>query len=412
MWRPLPCLLTLACIACDDAADSTPPAVLTDAAMADASVLDAAIDASLNDALTPDATVIDDMLIDQDLIPDDGVPDADEQDQAVAMSEIDRVRASFGIMRTVAGRGEIGDKGDNGWNVAFEGGDAREAELSRPHIAMADAAGNIYIADKDAHAVRKVDPQGIITTLAGTSQAGDDGDAGVANQMRLNAPNGLWAQPDGTVFILDLGNRAVRRVDGQGRLTTVFRDPLGMGTGRGLWVSPDAGVIYYAAGSAVRRWTPNDGIETVMTGFASLGNLVVDPDGHLVVTDRSAHTVYRIVDGEKIAIAGNGTPDGGGDGQAALTTGLNEVRGVWFHPEGGFLVATHKGGDVWYVDTDGIIHRLIRGDDDRDTHAGDGELLDTPGKKLSEVRAVTMGPGGRMVVTENDRGFIRVVEGL
>jgi glucose/arabinose dehydrogenase len=95
-----------------------------------------------------------------------------------------------------------------------------------------------------------------------------------------------------------------------------------------------------------------------------------------------------------------------------LTTGLNEVRGVWFHPEGGFLVATHKGGDVWYVDTDGIIHRLIRGDDDRDTHAGDGELLDTPGKKLSEVRAVTMGPGGRMVVTENDRGFIRVVEGL
>ncbi len=64
------------------------------------------------------------------------------------------------------------DTGTNEWLPEFEGGTATASELSRPHMAQADAAGNIYIADKEAHAIRKVTPAGVITTYAGTGTAG------------------------------------------------------------------------------------------------------------------------------------------------------------------------------------------------------------------------------------------------
>ena len=126
----------------------------------------------------------------------------------------------------------------------------------------------------------------------------------------------------------------------------------------------------------------------------------------MVAADRGGHTVTRIeADGTKVLIAGNGTTTGGGDGEPALETGLGEARGVWFHPLGGYFVATHQGGQIWYVDTDGIIDG-----DDEHSHSGDGEDYDTQGKKISEPRAITMDGEGRLVITENDYGYIRVVE--
>src|SRR5690606_7128205 len=114
----------------------------------------------------------------------------------------------------------------------------------------------------------------------------------------------------------------------------------------------------------------------------SLGNIAQSPEGWMGVTDRLGHRVYRIdADGARTPIAGNGTASGGGTGNLALDTGLDEVRGIWFHPEGGYFLATHKGGQVWYVDVDGVIHLFVDGDAD-DTHAGDGVRFDAPGKKI------------------------------
>ena len=76
------------------------------------------------------------------------------------------------------------------------------------------------------------------------------------------------------------------------------------------------------------------------TGFLELGNLVIDPWGSLVVTDRGANLVFRLAgDGTPTAIAGSGAASGGGDGQPALQTGLAGVRGVWFLSTGGYLLA-------------------------------------------------------------------------
>lgn len=318
--------------------------------------------------------------------------------------------SSYGTIETIAGTGLIPDKDFNGWNPTSEGGSALSAELSRPHIAVGDDAGHVYIADKDAHAVRRVDPDGTIHTYAGVSVAGDDGDVpGPADQRHLSSPNGVWVLPDGTLYILDLGNDKVRKVTPDGTLSTLFQIG-GAGTGRGLWVADDESVAFVACGSQLKRWTPNDGVTVFANGFVSLGNLHPMGAQTLLAADRLSHQVFAIdlTTGAKQVIAGNGTTAGGGEGFLATETGLDEVRGVWAHPRGGFFVATHKGGQVWYVDSAQRMHLFVDGDT-KDTHAGDGGPFNAPGPKISEPRAVTMDRAGNILITENDGGFIRRV---
>ncbi len=318
------------------------------------------------------------------------------------------VFAGYGTIETIAGTGLIEGKGDNGWQASFEGEAAIAAELSRPHIALADAEGNVFIADKDAHAIRRVDGAGLITTIAGTNVAGDRGDTpGAATEMQLSSPNGLWVGSTGTVYVLDLGNDKVRRIQG-GTLDTLFTIG-GASTGRGLWVADDESLAYVAAGSVLKKWTPQGGVQVLASGFVSLGNFFVKSSGELLVTDRGGHRVYAVTPtGEKTTVAGNGSLTGGGNGLSALTTGLNEVRGVWGHPDGGFFVATHKGGKIWYVDDVGTIHLFVNGDAD-DGHAGDGLAFDDPAVRISEPRAVSMDPSGNVLITEHDGGYIRRV---
>jgi len=213
------------------------------------------------------------------------------------------------------------------------------------------------------------------------------------------------------VYILDEGNSKVRRLDPAGLMTTLFHSSDNMETGRGLWVKDDESLVYFASGNSLKKWTPAGGVKTVANGFLELGNLVVDPAGNVVVTDRGANRVYRVSkSGNKTVIAGNGNSDGGGDGQAALDTGLAGVRGIWFLPNGGYLLATHEGSQIWYVDSAGMIHLFVDGS--RGAHAGDEEYFRVPGPKVSEVRAVTVDKQGRIIITENDAGFIRVIDFL
>jgi hypothetical protein len=147
------------------------------------------------------------------------------------------------------------------------------------------------------------------------------------------------------------------------------------------------------------------------SGFSDLGNLAVASDGSVFVTDRGQHRVFRLEAGaERVAIAGNGKPDVAVDGALALETGLNEVRGIWLLENGGAFLATHRGSQVLYLDTHGFLHLFVDGA--RGAHAGDGELLSAPGKKVSEVRNVTLNPRGDVLITENDLGFIRIVRRL
>jgi len=333
------------------------------------------------------------------------------------VSDRDRVFASYGTLKTLAGVGDEDD--ENFWKASFEGAFAREVELSNPHMTMADGAGNLYIADKESHSVLRIDAAGILHTHAGTHVAGMNGEEGLATEIQLDNPNGLFVRPDGVVYILDFFNQRICKVDREGQLTTLINDPDGFGPGRGLWVSPDEQLVYFNGTNQVKRWTPDGGIEVVVSNLTDPGNLTVDPYGALVVSSRAgdgtagtSHRVYRVgADGGLTVIAGNGTTDEPMiDGVPATSVGLESARSVAFLPTGGFFLATQKGGDVWYVDTNGLIWRFVSGAPRGNVRNGDGQHFSTPGDKIAEPRAVTLSPTGDLIITTNDNGYIRVVE--
>lgn len=314
----------------------------------------------------------------------------------------------YSTITTIAGNGQHCVDGLNGWKPDAEGGLATQAELSRPHFAMADMADNVYIADKDGQAVRKLSPDGKIHTVAGTNQAGDDGDSPMpATSGRLSYPNGLWVRADGTLYVLDSGNSKIRRIDTNGIMRTFFTVTNRIVNGRGLWVKDDESLAYVASGTNVLKWTPSQGVKTYAKGFKELGNIVVGHDGHLVVTDRGRNRAYRLVGtGPAQLLAGNGKTTGGGDGLQATNAALAGVRAVWPVPTGGYLLGTHAGSQIWYVDAAGIAHLFVDGAPT--IHAGDGGAY-TPGKKVSEIRSVTIDYHGNLLITENDCGFVRKI---
>ncbi len=125
---------------------------------------------------------------------------------------IRKVNAS-GIITTVAGTGGEGYSGD--------GKPATSATLYWPACVALDATGNLFIADWNNNRIRKVDTNGIISTVAGTNTAGYSGDGGPATQARLWYPQGVAFDAQGNLYIADNNNDRVRRVDASGIITTV-----------------------------------------------------------------------------------------------------------------------------------------------------------------------------------------------
>jgi sugar lactone lactonase YvrE len=155
-----------------------------------------------------------------------------------------------GTITTVAGTGQLGFSGD--------GGPATEAKLTAYDLAL-DHKGNIYICDLENQRIRKVDRDGIIHTVAGSGKKGYSGDGGPATKAALKDPWGIAVDREGNVYIADHHNRVVRKVDPKGTITTVagtgeagfnreegpatkvmLHDPIG------LFVDDDSGVLYIA----------------------------------------------------------------------------------------------------------------------------------------------------------------------
>ena len=318
---------------------------------------------------------------------------------------------AYGLLHTLAGNGlDGGVDGVNYWQPAFEGGYATNAALSRPHFALGDTNGNVFVVDKDSHSLLKITPDGRLHTVAGTHQSGNGPDtATVATNVALNAPNGGWLRGDGTVYILDTGNGKVRRLDPTGRLTTLFTDAAGISTGRGLWVRDDEALAYYASGSKLRMWTPAKGSKTLNSQFNDLGNLIFSGT-NLVVTDRGNNSVWLVNTNGGVAtlLFGNGSAGPAVDNSLALTNSLYGVRGIWQPPTGGWFLATHEGAQLLYVDPAGILRVLVTGGGEN--HAGDGQWFYTAGSKFGQLRSVTLDPFGNLLIVENDLGFVRRID--
>jgi sugar lactone lactonase YvrE len=337
---------------------------------------------------------------------------------------------SYGILETVAGRGQFSGDHINYYSNSLEGGFATNMNLSRPHIAFGDAAGNIFIVDQGSSAIEKVTPDGRIHTYAGTHVAGNNGDGPApATNLQLRFPNGGWLRSDGTFYILDTENGKVRKVDTNGIMSTIFSTPAPnyMGDGRALWVKSDESLIYFGSGPGVdlnvttlNKWTPTGGVSVVASNFLDVGNILGDErTGDLYITDRNAYRVYRMnTNGVLTPIAGTGYTTnfpGGGEGGPALSTALILPRSIWFIPNGGYFISEHDGGAaggnrIWYVDPAGNIHRWVNGSSSANGYGlGDGQWFyaNPAMARMSRVRSVNTDPNGNLIIVESNNGYVR-----
>lgn len=329
----------------------------------------------------------------------------------------------------------------NFWDSMYEGQPAVSASLSNPHMAGADAYGNIFIADKSSHAILKISTNGIVRTFAGTHTAGFNGDGPApANSLQLFSPNGLFVLPSGVVYLLDPGNHRIRRVGLNGEMTTVVNDldPNWAPSGRGLWVSHNEQLIYYtheyppvppsiiANGAVLKKWTPTRGIETICdrsVGFSNPANMDVNPaDGKLYITDRAEEDVSRMAQGlfridgpnQRTRITGDASLPNPSDGLLAINCFIEQPRGIAFQADGSYFICGHKDGNIWFVDAAGVIFRYLNGSGKKDGYIlPDGAHPPLVDKNyFAQPRAVTVAPNGNLLVVCNDSGFLFRVQNL
>ncbi len=143
-----------------------------------------------------------------------GVYIADTRNHSIRRVYPDPDNPGRNLIDTIAGDGNPGYSGD--------GGPAVSARLNHPQGIAVDPSGNVYIADRDNHSIRKIERRpGTITTIAGTGTGGFSGDDVSAAEAQLNRPAGVAVDRAFNIYIADEGNRRIRKIDLRGTMTTI-----------------------------------------------------------------------------------------------------------------------------------------------------------------------------------------------
>jgi uncharacterized protein (TIGR03437 family) len=284
----------------------------------------------------------------------------------IISSRILKVNAA-GVITSLAGNGAITFAGD--------GGPATRASFFNPVGLAADQSGNVYIADSTNNRVRKVDAGGTITTVAGNGKPAFSGDGGPATSAALSLPEDVAVDAAGNLYIADTSNNRVRKVSG-GVITTVAGGALiptysgdgGPAVGAGLFlpggVTVDAagnlfvadignsrirkvntaGVISTVAGNGTRGFSGDGGPATSasLNLFGAHAGMGTDTAGNLYLPDIANHRIRKVDTAGIIStVAGNGIPGFSGDGGPAGSAGLHSPDSV----------AVDSGGNLYVADT-------------------------------------------------------------
>lgn len=313
-------------------------------------------------------------------IADAGMPDRSDP----AAHRIRRVLPD-GTIVTVAGTGEAGYSGD--------GGPATEARLNSPMGIAVGADGSLYISDWLNSRIRRVGPDGIITTLAGTGVWASGGDGGRAIATPIRSPAGIAVASDGTVYFADWDDNRIRRIGVDGIISTI--------AGGGAFGDPSA-----------------SGVPARTTRLIQPAGIALAEDGSIYVADQFNGRLRRIgPDGIITTIAGDGRWGVEGDGGVARSASLAGPTGVAIGP-GGQIYVSELGGRVRHIAEPGFARAE---DGDHTVPAADGREIyrfDPLGRHLSTTDALTGAvlyqfhylDDGRLAAIEDSGGNVLRIE--
>lgn len=228
---------------------------------------------------------------------------------------------------------------------AGDGGPASHAILRIPSGIAFDANGSLFIADRDHEAIRRIDTNGIITTVAGTGHRGYNGDNQLASNAELFRPVDVAFDAAGNLYVSDENNRRIRMVDRGGIITTVA------GTGK------------YACGG--------DGGKATEASFRNPGDILFLPDGSLLLSDGECHAIRRISPTGKISTYAGGTnlehPCRRIFDSPVRALPVPSDMSLTLTPRGEVLIGDGVCRDILRVDVAGIVHLFARAPHSRDT---------------------------------------------
>jgi cysteine-rich repeat protein len=337
--------------------------------------------------------------------------------------------ANDGTITTIAGVGTAGNSGD--------GGPATQAEFESLSGVFADAVGRIFIVDANNHDVRRIDLDGTIVPVAGANFVGFCGDGGLAISACLYFPIGVAVDPAGRVFIADRNNGRIRRVETNGVITTVAGTGLGGFSGdggpsaaaqisggvTGVTIDNRGRLLIVDGGNKRLRRIDEQGVINTVAGTGATGaagdggpatsaplrrpsSVAAGPDGAFFVADFDGHRVRRIaVDGTITTVAGIGAAGFAGDGGPATSALLSHPAGIAVDPSGRVYIADQDNHRVRRIELDGTI-RTVAGTGTFSS-VGDGVLATETG--LAFPSGVAVDAGGRLFIASlNAHTVLRV----
>jgi sugar lactone lactonase YvrE len=339
------------------------------------------------------------------------------------------VTSGLGTITTVAGSS----------NARGDAGPALDAIFFSPRGIVRDPAGNLYVADYENSRIRKIAPDGIITTVAGGDRSSFAGDGAPAINALLNHPWGLVLMPDGSLLFSDQWNDRIRKVGPTGTISTVagsgkWWDPILEGGGAAAANIPSprylardtAGNLYVTTGNRVRKISTDGTIATVaggdQSGFAGDGGpakdsklnypwgLAADDSGTVYVADSSNHVVRKITSGGVIsAVAGVGGKAGfSGDGGPATAANLNFPTSVILDAQGNLIILDQGNNRVRRLSRDGSIS-TIAGNGSLGSGGDGGAALLAP---FGWPRGVALDDSGNIYIADEYYDVIRKLSPL
>ena len=287
-----------------------------------------------------------------------------------------RVRkvTTAGIISIIAGNGIVGFSGD--------GGAATAAKIQNTRGVVVDNFGNIYIADNGNNVVRKINPLGIITTIAGNSNSfqGFSGDGGPATAAELAGPTGIAFDALGNLYISDGFNNRIRKVNTAGIITTIA------GTGNAGY-SGDGGLAL--AAELNFPW-----------------GITLDALGNIYIPDFSNNCIRKInTAGLITTVAGNGIVGYTGDGGLATAAQLNHPTAVTIDTLGNLYIADGENNCVRKVNTAGIINTIVG--NNIQGYSGDGGL--STAAELNLPWGMVFDTNGNLYIVDSQNLCVRKV---